>query len=75
MTNSIDKRLWALDNLVKLLSMLTITYKKNDLYDNSFILKFEDNDDNPFEFIVGEEELDGLMEVLGNIKPMKDNQW
>lgn len=75
MTNSIDKRLWALDNLVKLLSMLTITYKKNDLCDSTFILKLEDNDDNPFEFIVYPEELDALMEVLGNIKPMKDNQW
>lgn len=75
MTNSIDESLWALNVLVKLLSMLTITYKKNDLCDNTFILKLEDSDDNPFEFIVYPEELDALTEVLDNIKPMKDKQW
>lgn len=74
MTNSIDKKLEALDVLIKILSQININYKEIDDYHGSYTLKLEDpyEDDEPYAFYITSDELDILKEVLDNIKPSKE---
>ena len=68
MTKSIDKRLEALDVLVKLLNQIDIEYIAPDMYDGSYILKLIDNTEDKYCFWLSRDELDILKEVLDNIK-------
>lgn len=68
MTKSIDKRLEALDVLVKLLNQIDIEYIAPDMYDGSYILKLIDNTEDKYCFWLSRDELDILKEALDNIK-------
>ncbi len=68
MTKSIDKRLEALDVLIKLLSQINIKYEKITNEYGNFTLKIEDPYEDPYTFIITRDELDVLKEVLDNMK-------
>lgn len=68
MTQSIDKRLEALDILVNLLSQIDVSARPILCYGGEFMLKLEDKSDEPFEFIITRDQLEALQEVLVRIK-------
>lgn len=68
MTKSIDKRLEALDVLVKLLSQINVKYEEIENEHRYFTFKLEDPYDDPYTFIITRDELDALKEVIDNMK-------
>lgn len=67
MTESIDKKLEALDILVDMLSQIGITYTPIE-NEQAYTLRLKDSGDDPYSWYIREDALDVLKEVLDNME-------